>query len=414
MATVGSHGPIRATQASAQGWRHEMSPALLVALVVATLGTLTIDAGVAAAGPGCQPQVIDLGTLGGSGSEVIETNALGVWVGSARDAEGVVRAVLWDGGRVQDLGVEGDAWAADINNRGDVVGNSKESEDGTTARAFRWRDGVATELPGLMPDGPTFVRRLNERGISVGSAGDAAGTETPVMWPASGGGPVTLAIPEGYIGGYGMAINDRGDVVGAAYSEFQLVAWAWDADGSNHALAERDLGGFSQANVVDNQRRAAGLSDFGGNPGAQATLWHRGGSRSLGVFGSSDFSFALGTNGQGDYVGIATYFAGEESEHVFLTSAASNGLLRTLMPLSGNPADSSKAHAVSSGNVAVGGSSMTESGDVHATVWTCAFDQAFVPDVGLAAAADSATSRPSISSTRRGLAAIPARLMTDR
>jgi len=368
----------------------------LTALVIG-LGTISTTSVASAAGSGCAPQVIDLGTLGGERSEVIETNARGVWVGSAEDTDQVSHAVLWDRGLMIDLGVEGDAWAADINNRGEIVGNSKESEDFTTARAFRWRDGVATEMSGLEPDRPTFVRRVNERGVAVGSAADADYNEIPVMWPANGGLPVRLAMPDGYIGAYGMAINDRGDVVGAVYSEFNLVAWGWDADGSNHPLAELDLNGFSQANVLDNQRRAAGISDFGGNPGAQAALWHRGVERSLGVFGDSDFSFALGTNQQGDYVGLGSYFLGEEEAHVFLTSASSTGPLRTLMPLSGDPADPSKAHAVTSGRVAVGGSSLTESGQIHATVWTCAYEQAFVP--GTETARSSAAAGSSSSSS---------------
>lgn len=89
--------------------------------------------------------------------------------------------------------------------------------------------------------------------------------------------------------------------------------------------------------------------------------------RSVGVFGDSDISWALGTNGQGDYGGLGSYFLGEEQVHVFFTSASSTGPLRTLMPLSGDPADFSSAHAVTSGKVAVGGGSESESGKVHAT-----------------------------------------------
>jgi uncharacterized membrane protein len=182
-----------------------------------------------------------------------------------------------------------------------------------------------------------------------------------------------------------MAINDLGDVVGAAYTDDQLVAWGWGKNGGNHPLARIDLQGFSQANVLDNRGRAAGISDFGGNPGGQAALWRNGRLRSLGVFGDSDFSFALGTNGRGDFVGSATYYLGEDSSHVFLTSASWDGPLRTLMPLSGDPRDESSAHAATGGRVAVGGESLTAGGEIHATVWTCAYRQAFVPDVEPAA-----------------------------
>jgi uncharacterized membrane protein len=210
------------------------------------------------------------------------------------------------------------------------------------------------------------VRRLNERGDATGSAEDARGREHPVVW-RRGRALVKLAVPAGYLGGYGMGINDRGDVVGAVYKADQVLAWGWDKDGDSHPLAELDREGFSQANVLDNKGRAAGISDFGGNPGGQAALWRNGRERSLGTFGDSDISFALGTNGQGDYVGVGTYFIGEDNGHVFLTSARWSGPLRTLMPLSGDPADESSAHAAA--------------GEKHATVWTCAYQQAFVPDL---------------------------------
>ena len=133
--------------------------------------------------------------------------------------------------------------------------------------------------------------------------------------------------------------------------------------------------------MLDNQGRAAGISDFGGNPGGQAALWQDGEERALGTFGDSDYSFALGTNWQGDFVGVGGYVLGDEVEHVFLHFGRLTGPLHTLMPLSGNPADESGAHAVTGRSVAVGGHSPTASGEKHATVWTCAYQQAFVPDV---------------------------------
>lgn len=48
-----------------------------------------------------------------------------------------------------------------------------------------------------------------------------------------------------------------------------------------------------------------------------------------------------------------------------------------------DPLDDSTSHAVSGGKVMVGGSSQTARGRTHATVWTCAYRQAFVPDAGL-------------------------------
>ena len=205
-------------------------------------------------------------------------------MGSSRSADGVNRAVIWRGTEIVELDAVGESWASDINDSGVIVGNHKESEeDWQSARAFRWRDGELRELPGL-GGGPTYVRRLNRAGDAAGSAADADGNEVPVVWRHHAAAPTRLAVPDGYLGGYGMAINDRGDVAGAVYAEFQLVAWGWDADGSNHPLAEIDLTGFSQANVLDNRGRAAGLSDFGGQPWRAGGPLAAGSERSLGVF----------------------------------------------------------------------------------------------------------------------------------
>ena len=333
---------------------------------------------LAGAAHGCEPRVIDMGTLGGSSSEILEVNSRRQWVGTSRKPNEVHKAVIWGRHGIRDLGTIGEAEGDDINNRGVVVGNHKLTQD--SGAAFIWRHGVLRDLPELPGGQGTFVRRLNERGDAAGAAVDRHGVEHAVVW-RRGRHLVKLPIPGGFLGAYAMGINDRGDVVGGVYNENQLIAWGWDRRGGNHVLARIDLDGFSQPNVLDNRGRAAGISDFGGNPGGQAALWHNGHERSLGVFGDSDYSFALGTNGQGDFVGVGSYYPGEESAHVFLTSASWEGPLRTLMPLSGDPADDSGAHAATGGRVSVGGHSETASGEKHATVWTCAYRQAFVPDV---------------------------------
>jgi uncharacterized membrane protein len=382
------------------------------AAVVTGLGVVTLVPGASAGTTGCHPRVIDMGTLGGTSSEIIESNNRGTWVGTARDMDEVHKAVIWKDGKIQDLGTVGEAEGFDVNNNGTVGGNHKLSE--TSGVAFIWRQGVLRDLASPFATGLRWMRRLNDRGDVAGSALDTEGVEHPVVWPG-GDDPVVLPIPEGYLGAYLMAINDRGDMVGGAYTEDMLVAWGWDKHGNNHQLADIDLDGFSQANVLDNQGRAAGISDFGGNPGGQAALWYRGTERSLGVFGDSDYSFALGTNWKGDYVGVGGYFLGDEVEHVFLTSTSWHGQLRTLMPLSGDPSDESKAHAVTGGNVTVGGSSLDAAGEKHATVWTCAYEQAFVPDVdgvrGPSTGSSAADTRTAVLGGRGP--ASPAQFMSD-
>lgn len=352
-----------------------------LAVVALSVGSLTFPALVAPSATAdtgtCQPRIVDMGTLGGSSSEIIEYGRPDVWIGTARNAAEVNKAVIWDHGKIRSLGTTGESEGFDLNSNGVAVGNHHLDTD--EPRAYIWRDGIPRDLPRLPGGGvSTFVRRINEQGHATGSAPDHQGRERAVIWP-SGGTPIALPLPAGYVGAFGMAINAAGNVVGGAYNEQQLVAWGWDSGGRSHPLARLDLGGFSQANVLDNAGRAAGLSDFGGAPGGKAALWQGGGIRSLGTFGTSDFSFALGTNGRGDFVGVSAYYSGEEFEHVFVTTASRTRPLQTLMPLSGNPVDSSGAHAMGGGDASVGGHSWTKQGEKHATVWTCAFQQAFVP-----------------------------------
>src|SRR5262249_16196947 len=119
--------------------------------------------------------------------------------------------------------------------------------------------------------------------------------------------------------------------------------------------------------------------------GLWAATWQHGSVSKLGTFGTEpNFSFAYGEDELGDYVGSGTYDASIGfTSHVFVTRAGS-GTMLTLLPLSGNVYDSSNADAIIPGymghpGIAVGGYSATRSGDTHATVWTCAFRQAFPP-----------------------------------
>ena len=157
--------------------------AVSVAVLITNLGAIASAQGVSAAAERCHARVIDMGTLGGSSSEILESNNRGVWVGTSRDAGEVHKAVIWENGQIRDLGTVGEAEGDDINNNGIAVGNHKLDEN-LTARAWIWRDGVLRELTPLPAGGPTFVRRLNDRGDVAGSALDAEGVEHPVVWRA--------------------------------------------------------------------------------------------------------------------------------------------------------------------------------------------------------------------------------------
>src|SRR5262249_10354772 len=137
-------------------------------------------------------------------------------------------------------------------------------------------------------------------------------------------------------------------------------------------------------NLINNRGLVAGGLDFGGQIGLWPATWQHGTVSKLGTFGTEpNYGFIFGQNELGDEVGQGTYMAGVLPVHGF-PSRARSGTVLTMLPLSGNIADASNAHAVipsymGQPGIAVGGESTTSTGDYHATVWTCAFRQAFPP-----------------------------------
>lgn len=97
----------------------------------------------------CGDIMVDLGTFGGQFSEAIGINDLGDVVGNASTAELMHNhAFLYAGGVMIDLGTlpgDGYAYANDINNGRQVVGNSFGS-----GRAFFWEDGSMVQLDTLL------------------------------------------------------------------------------------------------------------------------------------------------------------------------------------------------------------------------------------------------------------------------
>jgi hypothetical protein len=345
-------------------------------LISIALPMISIAAPAARATAACAPRVIDMGTLGGSNSEIDGANRVGDWVGSAQNGAGEGRAVLWHHGVIRDLGEDG--WAADITNAGVVVGNAN-------AGAFTWYRGVARSLPIPAWASGSYVRRINQQNDAVGSLSTADGNSVPTEWVHLSHVRL-LRVPSGFSGGEALGINDAGDIVGDVGNDSAQVAWEWGHDGTSHALQPEFATGFGQANVINDRGWAAGGLDFGGRIGLWAAVWKRGTVGKLGQLGRNrNFSFAFGQDQLGDYVGGGTYTINDNFLHVFITHVGLGKLL-TMLPLSGNMSDRSNAHAaIPSYNgqpgIAVGGDSVTSSGEDHATVWTCAYQQAFTPAI---------------------------------
>jgi probable HAF family extracellular repeat protein len=182
-------------------------------------------------------------------------NDSGVVVGVTYHAGGYPRATLWSPATQQatDLGIF-DSLATGINADGVVVGYSSS---GGVRRAFRWEDGVATDLgtlPGFTGSAATGV---NASGQIVGSCYDQGGLSRAFLWENG------VMTDLGTLGGWSSsaaAINDAGTVVGWSEANgWTQHAFAWDAAGGM-----RDLGAagyeHSAAAGIDASGHAVGLS----------------------------------------------------------------------------------------------------------------------------------------------------------
>jgi uncharacterized membrane protein len=377
---------MRSHRSASASWLAIVSAGLLVAAISGSPASASPPSGSRAP---CVPQIIDLGTLGGANSEIDGANRLGTWVGSAENATGVSIPVIWQGGVIRTLG-ESDGFAADITNAGVVVGNA--DSDSSTPHAFWWYRGTPHLLPVPSWSTGSFVRRINQHDDAVGSLSTADGGGMPVEWHHLRTLRV-LPLPASASSGEALGINDAGDIVGDVSTDTAQLAWEWGHDGSSHALLPRYAQGFSQANLINDRGWAAGGLDFGGQFGLWSAVWRRGLAQKLGQLGPEpQLQFRARSRSARRLCGRSHVYDRRSVppcvHHPCRIRIDPNDAAAV-----GRPVGSEQRHAVVPAHrgmpgVAVGGASATSNGDYHATVWTCAFQQAFAPTV-----AGSATHR---------------------
>jgi probable HAF family extracellular repeat protein len=237
-------------------------------------------------------KIINLGTLGGNESSAFSVNNRGQVVGVAVNTipdpfsflATQLRAFLWENGAMQDLGTLGgpEGWALFINERGQVAGFSltnftpNPTTGFPTQNPFLWEQGTMLDL-GTLGGTVGAPNGLNNRGQVVG-ASNLAGDVTfhPFLWTKTGG----LQDLGTFGGNFGAAnaINEAGDVVGfATNTDDQAVfAFLW----RNGVLT--DLGALngddcSVARYINSSRQIVGASfSCAGGP-SNASLWQNGG-----------------------------------------------------------------------------------------------------------------------------------------
>ena len=254
-------------------------------------------------------------------------------------------------------------YGKNVNNRGAVVGGADTANPDPFApncavpscfvqHAFKWQNGVLSDL-GTLPGGSSsYVLWINNGGQTVGVSQNGlidpltgAPASIAVLWKSNG-----EIINLGTLGGnesLAVALNDRSQAVGAAANTIpdsfslggfgtQSRAFLWE----NGVM--RDLGTLggpdSFANYVNEGGQVAGISytdstpnDTTGIPTAHPFLWENGRMLDLGGLGGT-YGFPNYLNNRGQVVGLMN-LPGDEFYHPFLWS---NGTLTDLGTFGGS------------------------------------------------------------------------------
>ena len=168
--------------------------------------------------------LVDLGTLPGHDfSHANGINDRGEIAGLSFTGGAPAHLVLWRDGGIVDLGpLPTGPSVTGINNRRQIVGYVVND---LGVRAFVWQNGDFTYLPPLAPGGDTFAQAINNRGDIVGAATRfPGGFLRAVLW--RDGTIVDLGVLPGGVGSMARGLNDKGQVVG----------WSEDSTGAHHGF----------------------------------------------------------------------------------------------------------------------------------------------------------------------------------
>jgi probable HAF family extracellular repeat protein len=277
--------------------------------------------------------VQDLGALPGGDTTSVATsiNAGGSVVGHSENGRmdpitGVpeVRAVLWQDGRIKNLGTFGGnhSLVGAINNRGQIVGDALNSipdqfswlglflgsSNSTQTRAFLWENGHKRDL-GTLGGPDAAAGRINERGEVAGiSYSDSVANPTTgiptleaFLWRK--GKMIDLGNFGGTLSGVGE-MNNNGQVLGTSSlpGDELFDPFVWD-NGRLIDLYTQTVGGNPYtANAINDHGLIVGAGAFPEHP-YDAYVWRNGTGKNLGALEGDCFSEAFFINSTGQIVG---------------------------------------------------------------------------------------------------------------
>jgi probable HAF family extracellular repeat protein len=271
----------------------------------------------------------DLGNLGGPEASALDINNRGVIVGYSKNPAMTRRAFRWQGGVMTDIGTptsSARSIASGINDYDEIVGQYGDPDE-FNWQAFYWSPGtgVITLNRSLYPSQPfdssyvAIARAINNKGVIVGTV-EAAGLDhdvpvlpcfraLPVVWGSAYAKPKILHCPEGTDGvNSGSDINDSNWITG-----YELPfsgadnGFVWKSGTTTHAVAPI-FGSHPRAFGINESGVVVGTADLFGTT-REAFRWNGAGtSQWLGVLSGGSTSEAAEVNDQGFVTGTSDAF----------------------------------------------------------------------------------------------------------
>ncbi len=222
---------------------------------------------------------------------------VGFYVTDDTPAPHPLHAWLWKNGTRVDLGrlLNGDSFATDINDQGQVVGVFHGADQ--VLHAFLWTPSTPNGTSGRMRVlGPGFAAAINNDGQVVGHRRDAQDVAQPVLWENNV--PRIIDGLPGAVSGIATDINNRGQVVGVSFSATSQSAFLWES-GATPVGLESTGGPAQSATGINDGGRVVGISR-----GTGFFVWENGEGRDLGMLGLPNIDSLGRINSRGDFVGV--------------------------------------------------------------------------------------------------------------
>lgn len=264
--------------------------------------------------------------------------------------------------RMTDLGVlpgqdppHDESFAYGINNRGQIVGQSRNLTRPAGARGFIWENGTWTVLPPLA-SGTSQANKINENGVAAGQASTHA-----YLWIDAK--PMDIHGITGFeSGSTAFDVNDNLVACGTfwytAFGPMDPFVWR---DGVMRELQVPPPGGaFDIAQAVNN------LGDIVGSGAGWPILWPAPDYQPVILETLPiDFGTAIGIHDYGTIVGIA-----DDSLEDYYGAIWEGTRLTRLLPRPGAPEFSSRANAINSrGEITVGARIGNSGAGYHNFIW---------------------------------------------